>query len=323
MSDLEFEKDNGDDTHGQGAHRSAWLGVELRHLAALAAIDRERSFRAAAQSLGYVQSAVSQQIAYLERLVGTQLVERRRGSQAARLTGAGRVLVSHVDQIQARFEAARVDVESFLEEGHARIGLGVPSGLPAPLLPAILQDFATRHPRAGVVPTEAREADLLLAVRDGTVDFTLGDLPAPSGPFAVVELMRVRCVLLVAPDSPWADVDRPVTREQLAALPLLAAVPENHLVDVGLTVGADRATPATAAAFARAGLGVALVSRCDASDAQDLERIELDPSVPSRRLGLFWHRDRLLDDLRAGFRHAAERAGRLLEGAAGIERMAA
>ena len=48
----------------------SWLGVEVRHLAALRAISEEGSFGAAALSLGYAQSAISQQVAALERHVG-------------------------------------------------------------------------------------------------------------------------------------------------------------------------------------------------------------------------------------------------------------
>src|SRR4026207_128981 len=67
-----------------------WLGVELRHLAALQAVAREGSFGGAAVALGSSQSAVSQQIAALERIVGERLVERPGGPRPVSLTDAGR-----------------------------------------------------------------------------------------------------------------------------------------------------------------------------------------------------------------------------------------
>src|SRR5919106_457238 len=69
-----------------------WLGVELRHLAALQAISAEGTFGKAARRLGYTQSAVSQQIATLERIVGERLLDRPGGPRPVTLTEAGRRL---------------------------------------------------------------------------------------------------------------------------------------------------------------------------------------------------------------------------------------
>src|SRR5919107_4194884 len=92
-----------------------WLGIELRHLLALEAVAREGSFGKAATSLGYTQSAVSQQIAMLERIVGQRLVERPGGPRPVSLTEAGRLLLKHADAIAARLQAAQADLAAYSE----------------------------------------------------------------------------------------------------------------------------------------------------------------------------------------------------------------
>ena len=60
-----------------------WLGVEIRHLSAFDAVASERSFSRAARKLGYTQSAISGQIAALERAVGERLLHRGVGQSEA------------------------------------------------------------------------------------------------------------------------------------------------------------------------------------------------------------------------------------------------
>src|SRR5215208_7063252 len=89
------------------------LAVELRHLLALQAIAEHRSFGRAAVALGYTQSAISQQIAALERAVGERLVERPGGPRPVSLTEAGQLLLRHAEAIVARMQAAAADLAAY------------------------------------------------------------------------------------------------------------------------------------------------------------------------------------------------------------------
>src|SRR6476659_3663992 len=102
-----------------------WLGIDLRHFAALEAVARTRSFGAAARELGYTQSAVSQQIAQLERIVGHQLFNRPGGPRRVEPTEAGLLLLRHADAIVARLDAARADMAALTqgEGGTLRVGV--------------------------------------------------------------------------------------------------------------------------------------------------------------------------------------------------------
>jgi DNA-binding transcriptional LysR family regulator len=87
------------------AEHDLWLGVEVRHLAALRAVADEGTFGAAALKLGYAQSAISQQIAALERYVGHRLFDRPGGSRPVQLTRAGELLLGHAESIMTRLSA--------------------------------------------------------------------------------------------------------------------------------------------------------------------------------------------------------------------------
>lgn len=181
-----------------GVTRDAWLGVEVRHLQALAAIAREGSFREAAESLGYVQSAISQQIVQLERLVDTRLIDRSRGSAAVRLTPAGRLLLEHVEEILARYEEAGSELAALSAGRAGRLRVGVLPSVASRVLPQVLLRFAEECPDIQVVPVEsAADAELFEALDAGELDLAFCELPLPEGPFACAELLEDPLLLLV------------------------------------------------------------------------------------------------------------------------------
>ncbi|MFD5076013.1 LysR family transcriptional regulator [Streptomyces sp. NPDC058371] len=97
--------------------------VELRHLAALAAIVEEGSFGRAAARLGYTQSTVSQQIAALERAVDGPVFERPGGPRPVRLTPLGSVVLDQGRALLAKAEALADAVDRF-KAGDGRIDIG-------------------------------------------------------------------------------------------------------------------------------------------------------------------------------------------------------
>src|SRR5436309_2420165 len=126
------------------------LGVELRHLLALQAIAEHGSFGRAARALGYTQSAVSQQIAFLERAVGEKLVERPGGPRAVSLTEAGRLLLRHAEAIVARMKAAQADLAAFAEGAAGPLRVGTYQSVSARLLPTLVRRFKDEFPMVDV-----------------------------------------------------------------------------------------------------------------------------------------------------------------------------
>ena len=184
----------------------SWLGVELRHFLALEAVAKEGSFGKAAASLGYTQSAVSQQIATLERIVGHRLVERPGGPKPVSLTEAGRLLLIHADAIAARVAAAQADLTSLAEGQAGTLRVGVYQSVGQRILPEVMRRFLEAWPQVNVTLTESGDdEELLRLVERGQLDVTFADLPLCEGPFESVELMRDPYVLVVAAGSPLAD----------------------------------------------------------------------------------------------------------------------
>jgi DNA-binding transcriptional LysR family regulator len=280
--------------------RERWLGVEMRHLIALCAIVREGSVGGAADSLGYVQSAISRQLATLERAVGARLVERSRGSASVAATPAGRLLLDHASLILERLQVAHAELAAVAVDRPAALRVGAIQSVAASLLPRVL----ARCPSVDISPTETlSDPSLFELVRRGELDLAFCQLPLLDGPFENAELLDDPFMLLVSTRSRWVDHDAPdpPALHEIGRLPLIGfhrsraqdmvvAALRGHGVEPRF---AHRCTRnAIVQALVGADLGVAILPRLSV-DLRHPGTIAMElPEPPPRTIALIWHRER-------------------------------
>lgn len=280
-----------------------WPGLDLRHLIALKAIAEEGSFGRAAERLGYTQSAISQQIASLERAVGLKLIERPGGPRAISLTEAGRILLRHAEAIEARLRAAKADMEALGAGEAGRLRVGTFQSVGARVLPLLVRSFSEAHPRVEISLQEsADEHELLEMVERGELDVTFNTLPLAGGPFDSVELLRDPYVLVVPSSSPLASSTRIPSLKEIALQPIVGfsrcramdAV-ESQLTSSGrvpnIVFRSDNNGTVQGLVGAGIGVSVAPLLTVEADDPS-IVVIDLAGRIAPRVIGLAWHRDR-------------------------------
>jgi DNA-binding transcriptional LysR family regulator len=279
-----------------------WLGVELRHLAALQAVAEEESFGRAAERLGYTQSAVSQQIQALERIVDQRLVERPGGPRRVSLTEAGELLLRHAAGIVAQLQAAQADLAAFAEGSAGTLRVGTYQSVGARVLPRLLREFTEAWPSVSVQLTEwSDDGHLLSLVERGELDFSFVMLPVEEGPFEPVELMLDPHVLVVPADSELARRPKPPSLREVAGMPLIGNrlcrsvhQVETRLRDAGVEpqIVFRSDDNGTIQGLVAAGVGVALVPLLTVDTGDEGTAVLGLADVPPRRIGIAWHRDR-------------------------------
>src|SRR5918997_32094 len=142
--------------------------LDPRRLKVLREVATRGSFSGAAEALSYTQSAVSQQIAALEREAGVTLVQR--SPRGIRLTEAGDALVRHADAILTRITDAETELEAIagLRGGRLRLATFPTAG--ATLIPLAVAAFHDRHPGVELSLTEAEPEDALPMLKAGGLD---------------------------------------------------------------------------------------------------------------------------------------------------------
>jgi DNA-binding transcriptional LysR family regulator len=169
---------------------------DVRRLRVLRAVAEHGSFAAAAAELRYTPSAVSQQVAALEREVGAVLVQR--GPRGARLTQAGAVLDRHAAIVLGQLAAARAELDDLaaLRGGTVRLA-GFESSWTA-LVPAAVARFRVAFPEVDLQLAEQDPVEAVAGVRAGACDVAV--VFEPNGADALDGLERT----VVAQDPLWA-----------------------------------------------------------------------------------------------------------------------
>jgi DNA-binding transcriptional LysR family regulator len=282
---------------------SAWSGLEMRHLLALVAVVETGTFSAAAEQLGYTQSAVSQQVAILERIVGAPLFERPGGRRPVRLTAAGEMLMTHARAVIARVNAAATDMRALAsgEQGELRVGT-LPS-VGTKVLPRLLGTFRAEWPGIQIVLRESREsADLIRDVETGNIDVTFIDIgPYETGSLRVRRLLDDPMVLLAPASAPEA-ARRAVGIDDVAHLPMIGTRNPGcrQIIDNAFRQAAVSPTYVfrsddnpTIQGLVGSGLAYAVLPllTVDENDP-NVAVIPIRPEPPPRRLGISWHPER-------------------------------
>src|SRR6185436_3803961 len=178
--------------------------IDVKRLRVLHAVSKHGSFSAAAEALSYTQSAISQQIAALERETGTTLVER--GSRGIRMTDAGEALVRHADAILTRLTDAEAELEAIagLRGGRVRLASFATAG--STFVPQAIATFHERYPEVEISLTEADPEESIGLLKSGQLD--VATLFEPHGAGDIEELEKVH--LLEDPMSIVLPEDHPL-----------------------------------------------------------------------------------------------------------------
>lgn len=246
------------------------MELSVHRLRMLRELHRRGTITAAAASLHYTASAVSQQLALLERDVGAKLFERL--GRRVQLTELGVLLTEHAEEILGAVERATLALETAQDAVSAKLTAGVWASVASGLLPTALTALAAEHPGIQVRTRELAPEETADAVRDGSLDFSFvidyTDAPTPWDPSlerAVIAVERLHAAV-PAGAVPLASV----SLLELAEHPWILASPRSHF-GRAVRMACQRSgfdpkinheveEQATAMAMVAAGLGITLVS---------------------------------------------------------------
>ncbi|MFR9768722.1 LysR substrate-binding domain-containing protein [Nocardia sp. SC052] len=274
--------------------------MELQQMRYVIAVAEANSFTRAAERCLVVQSALSHQIARLERELGARLFERT--SRRVRLTPAGAAFLPAARQCLDAAERAAAEVAAAVGEVRGRLAVGLIPTVAAVDIPEALRDFRRRHPHVRISLRVGASEELVEKVEQGAIDVAFLGLPTTVRPRGVVahELARDRHVAVVALDHPLAG-ERSIDLRTLSAevfVDLPAGTAGRLQSDQAFTAaGLDRdvAFEVTSADYiarlVRPGLAIAMLPSTYVPQLEGVTTIEVT-DAPARVEYVIWSRSR-------------------------------
>ncbi len=282
--------------------------LELKHLVALDAVADEGTFGRAAERLGYTQSAVSQQIAALEKLLGEPVFDRPGGPKPVELTPLGEHLLAEARSLLGRANALWESVDRFRTGEIGRITIGTFQSASTKVLPRVVGEMVRRFPGVELRVFESDDDDELIAsLEHGDLDLTF--MVGPIAPqFESVSLFHDPFVLVARPGDfkpgpvpVKAIVGAPMVGQHENSCQLLNT---QNLRSIGIEPDYVFRTNdnATVSAMVKAGLGLAVQPLlCVEQGDPDLALHSLKPALPDREVIVAWRTGRTLSPVAQAF----------------------
>ncbi|GLZ31270.1 LysR family transcriptional regulator [Lentzea sp. NBRC 105346] len=274
--------------------------LDMGRLRALHAVAAHGSVGAAAEALGFTPSAISQQIAKLERETRTTLLEKR--GRGVALTDAAQLLVETAGHVLKLVEEAEVTLEELRGAAVGRLCIGSFATAARGLMPRVLVELAEEHPALDVRLLEIDPPEALDAVSRGELDlavvhdWTNTPLPVPD------ELSRMKICddiadVLIPESNPLADKDvlepADLAHERWMCQPE-GSICHDWLVNTFRAAGIEPnlvyriGEYQTQFALLAKGIGVALLPRHGRGVVPDNVRVIPLRPTPTRRLFAVW-----------------------------------
>ena len=195
--------------------------IDSRRLQVLATVVRTGSVTAAATELGYTPSAVSQNIAALERETATVLLEK--AGRGVRPTRAGLLLAEHAEGILDRLRDAEVALRALASGEAGRLRLAAFSTAGASLVPRAMAKFAAAHRAVQLDLTVAEDDEAQAQLRAGNIDLAV--IVVDGDPLGEIDDDLVRTPVLVDPYRVVLPRDHGLAGRRSIALKDLAGEP--------------------------------------------------------------------------------------------------